>query len=90
MAAQDTGHRWPGTFQALSVSQVFVRANVRGQPMKPFYKDITVTRVFESPGQADGTATGPRTHHRVAWTEQSLVIESGSHSGPAPESAQWT
>ena len=34
--------------QALSVSQVLVRTNVRGEPMKPFYKDITVTRVLES------------------------------------------
>ncbi|MCA1563596.1 MAG: hypothetical protein LC804_26230 [Acidobacteria bacterium] len=93
--------------QALSVSQVLVRTNVRGEPMKPFYKDITVTRVLESgtrsetyqigimggtvAGQAaDGTATGPRTHHRVAWMEQSLVIESGSHTGPAPASGQWT
>jgi hypothetical protein len=92
--------------QELSVTQTLVRANLRGEPMKPFYRDISVTRVLESGRRsetyhigvvggtvhglaADGIATGPRTHHRVAWTEQSLVIESGSHTGSTPESGQW-
>ena len=30
--------------QALSVSQSIVRTNVRGEPMQPFFKDITATR----------------------------------------------
>ena len=90
---------------ALSVSQSLVRTNVRGEPMQPFFKDITVTRALASStrsetyqiglvggtvsGRADGGANGPRTHHRVAWEEQALVIESGSYTGPAPESGDW-
>jgi hypothetical protein len=34
--------------QMLSVIQTLVRTNVRGEPMSPFYKDISVTRVLES------------------------------------------
>src|SRR6476646_8696313 len=34
--------------QALSVRQALVRTNVRGEPMQPFFKDITVTRVLAS------------------------------------------
>jgi hypothetical protein len=91
--------------QALSVSQSLVRTNVRGEPMQPFFKDITVTRVlatstrsetFQIGGvggsvssRADGGFIGQRTHHRVAWEEQALVIESGSYTGPVPESGDW-
>jgi hypothetical protein len=32
--------------QALSISQTLVGTTVRGEPMKPFFKDITVTRTF--------------------------------------------
>lgn len=97
----------PDTPQSMSVSQTLVRTNVRGEPMDPFYRDITVTRAFESgtrsetypiggvggtaPGlSAGGIVTGPRTHYRVVWVEQSLVIQNGSHTGPQPESGQWT
>ena len=34
--------------QSMSVSQTLVRTNVRGEPMDPFYRDIKVTRAFES------------------------------------------
>jgi hypothetical protein len=91
--------------QTLSVSQSIMRTNVRGEPTKPFFKDITVTRALASgtrsdtyeigvvggtvSGRADGSVNGPRTHYRVVWEEQALVIESGSHTGPAPESGDW-
>ena len=90
--------------QTLSVSQSLVLTNVRGEPMTPAFKDITVTRVLATgtrsdtyqigvvggtfSGRADGSE-GPRTHHRVAWEEQALVIEIGSHTGPVPESGDW-
>ena len=90
--------------QALSVSQSLVRTTVRGEPMQPFFKDMTVTRALARStrsetyqigvvggtvsGRADG-ANDPRTHHRVAWEEQALVIESGSYTGPTPESGDW-
>ena len=92
--------------QALSVTQTVVRANVRGEPMTPFYKDLTVRRVFASGPQVEayvigtlsGTVAGQvggdlnrlRTHRRVAWEEQTLVIDSGSYTGAAPETGDWT
>ena len=91
--------------QTLSVSQSLVRTNVRGEAMKPFFTNITVTRSLASGtrsetyqigvvggtvfGRADGSVDGLRTHHRVAWEEQALVIESGSYTGPVPESGDW-
>src|SRR5580765_7958111 len=87
--------------QALSVRQALVRTNVRGEPMQPFFKDITVTRVLASStrsetyqigvvgGSVSVGSIGQRTHHRVAWEEQALVIESGSYTGPVPESGDW-
>ena len=91
--------------QTLSVSQSLVRTNVRGEPMKPFFKDIAVTRALTSGTRsetyqigvvggtvssgADGSVNGPRTHHGVVWEEQALVIVSGSYTGPAPESGDW-
>jgi hypothetical protein len=93
--------------KALSVRQSLVRTNVRGEPMTPFFKDITVARDLANgtrsetyqigiaggtvPGpRADGSADGPRTHHRVEWEERTLVIENGSYTGPTRESGQWT
>jgi hypothetical protein len=69
--------------------------------MQPFFKDITVTRVLATGtrsetyqiGGVGGSVSvgfiGPRTHHRVAWEEQALVIESGSYTGLNPESGDW-
>jgi hypothetical protein len=92
--------------KALSVRQSLVRTNVRGEPVKPFFKDMTVAREIANgtrsetyrigiaggtvPGlRADGSADGPRTHHRVEWEERRLVIENGSYTGPTRESGQW-
>ena len=90
--------------QTLSVSQSLVRTNVRGEPMNPFFKD-TVTRALATgtrsdtyhvgveggsvSGRVNGSVNAPQTHNRVAWDEQALVIESGSHSGPVPQSGVW-
>src|SRR5438128_636882 len=38
----------PDTPMALSVRQSLVSTNVRGEPMRPFFKDITIEREFES------------------------------------------
>jgi hypothetical protein len=38
----------PDTPRALSVRQVLVRTNVRGEPMKPFFKDIAIDREYET------------------------------------------
>ena len=100
----ESGASGTDTPLALSVSQSLARTDVHGEPMLPFFKDITVTRALASStrsetyqigvvggtvsGRADG-ANDPRTHHRVAWEEQALVIESGSYTGPTPESGDW-
>jgi hypothetical protein len=91
--------------QTLSVSQSLVRTNVRGESLKPFFKDITITRSTPSgtrsetyqigvvggtvSGGADGSVDRSRTHYRVAWEQQVLVIESSSYTGPVPESGDW-
>jgi hypothetical protein len=91
--------------KALSVRQSLVRTNVHGEPMKPFFKDITVARELANgtrsetyqidiaggtvPGRADGSPDGLRSHHRVEWEERTLVIENGSYTGPTRESGQW-
>ena len=38
----------PEAPRALTVRQSLVRANVRGEPMEPFFRDLTVERQFES------------------------------------------
>jgi len=80
--------------QGLSVSQSLVGTNVRGEAMKPFFKEITVTRALEGgprsetyqigvvggtvSGLADGAGNGTRTHHRVQGEDEALIIERGS------------
>lgn len=39
--------------RTLSVAQSMVRANVRGEPTEPFFKDITVTRALASDTRSD-------------------------------------
>ena len=116
LAAQDepdfTG-RWvlespsqpsPDIPAALSVRQSVVSKNVRGEPMKPFFRDITVVRELANRtssetyeigvvgGSLGGSVAGesPSRHFRVLWEKQVLVIESGSYTGSTPESGQWT
>ena len=90
----------------LSVRQTVVRTTVRGDPMEPFFRDITIEREFEtgtrsethligvqggtvSGVRADGSPTGPRTHHAVKWDGNALVFESGSYTGQHPETGTW-
>ena len=89
--------------RALSVTMSLVRRNVRGEPMNPFFKDITVVRELASGtssetyqigvvgGSLGGSVAGefPSRHYRVIWEKQILVIETGSYTGPTPESGQW-
>ena len=92
------------TPRSLSVRQVLVRTNVRGEPMPPFYKDIEITRALVDGsssrtyqiGVVGGTVfgrpggiEGPRTWHRVVWEGQALVFEHGRHTGTTPESGDW-
>jgi hypothetical protein len=91
---------------ALSVRQTLVRTTVRGDPMEPFFRDITIGRQFETGTQsethligvqggrvsgrrADGSLTGPTTHHAVTWDGNALVFESRSYTGQYPETGTW-
>jgi hypothetical protein len=39
--------------------------------------------------RADNRPTGPTTHHAVKWDGNALVFESGSYTGPQPETGTW-
>jgi hypothetical protein len=86
----------PDVPQTMSVSQVLVTTNVRGEPMRPFFKELTITRIIANGALSEthqigvvggsisgrvGGAEGPRTQHRVVWEGQSLVFELGTFTG---------
>ena len=48
----------PDAPRALSVRQELVRTNVRGEPMKPFFKSIAIDREFESSTRSETHAIG--------------------------------
>ena len=90
--------------RTLSVTMSIVRTNVRGEPMTPFFGRITVIRqlaygtssetyqIGVEGGSLGGAVGGvfPSRHYRVIWDQQTLVIETGNYTGPAPQSGQWT
>jgi hypothetical protein len=89
--------------ESLSVKQTLVERNVRGEPMKPFFKEITITRRSDSrvasetfqigavgggvPGSGAG---GVSTYHRVGWEDLALVIETATYTGLARETGNWS
>jgi hypothetical protein len=87
--------------RALSVRQSLVTTNVRGEPMRPFFKDITIERQVEGSTSAEtyqigvvggvvgGVGTGGR-HYAVKWDANVLVFENGSYTGQTPETGVWT
>jgi len=91
--------------RAISVSMSLVQTNVRGEPMTPYFKDISVVREFADSTSSDtyligfvGGVVGGRTtassdrlnsHYRVEWEDQALVIENGTYIGTTRESGQW-
>jgi len=99
------------TPRALTVRQSVATRTVRGEPMKPFFKDITIEREVGAGTHtethqvgigggticgvvsAGGTARAPdcgNEHHEVKWDANSLVFETGSYTGPRPETGVWT
>ena len=86
----------------ITVKQVLVRTNVRGVPVAPFFRQIVIARAGRTEsydiGAVGGSMSGIvggalsplRTHQRVAWEEQALVIESGSYTGGARETGDWS
>jgi hypothetical protein len=74
----------PDIPRALSIRQSLVRTNVRGEPVKPFFKDITVDREFES-----GTRTETFLISVVGGVVPGLR-EDGSPTGPQVHTAvKW-
>lgn len=89
----------------LVVRQTVTRTNVRGEPMTPYFKEISIEREFASvrrsethaigivSGSVSGTTAGPagpRTHHAVTWDANALVFEQGSYTGEAREAGVWS
>jgi hypothetical protein len=60
----------PETPRTLTVRQSLVRTNVRGEPMEPFFRDLTVERQFES-----------ATHSETYWIGTSGGSVGGSVTG---------
>ena len=89
------------TPRALSVRQSLVTTNVRGEPMRPFFKDITIEREVEGSTPAETYQIGvvggfvgglgtAGSHYAVEWDGNVLVFESGSYTGQRPETGVWT
>ena len=88
--------------QTMTVKQVLVRTNIRGEPIAPFYRQIVIAREGRTEtydigvisgsvsGVVDGSSSLRRTHRSVVWEEQALVIENGSYTGAARETGDWT
>lgn len=88
--------------RALAVTQSVSRTNIQGEPMMPFFTDITVTRTTQSGRRSEtsmigivgGTMSGssnstPHLHHRVVWEGESLVFETGSYTGGNLGTGVW-
>ena len=95
----------PDAPQTISVSQVLATTNVRGEPMRPFFKEVRITRVIANSTRSQtyqigvvggstsgrvGGAEGPRTQYRAVWEGQSLVFELGTYAGSSPRTGDWT
>jgi hypothetical protein len=89
------------TPRALSVRQSLVTTNVRGEPMRPFFKDVTIEREAQGSTRAETYQIGvvggvvgglgtARRHYAVKWDANVLVFESGSYTGQSPQTGAWT
>ena len=70
-------------FTILTVEQRF-KSEMRSQSYKIGIIGGTVSV------DRSGSGSGSRTHFSVTWDGDRLVIETGSHSGPTPESGRYT
>lgn len=83
---------------SLSITQTLSHTNVRGEPVKPHYKEITITRRSGAGTQTEtlqigvvggavpgepNTGGDVATCRRVAWEDDALVVESGRCNGVA-------
>ena len=63
--------------RALSIHQSIARTNIRGEPIRPFFKEVSVTRRFSSGPQSEGYLIGVR--------GGSYLIGVRGGSGPVPK-----
>ena len=91
--------------RAMTVRQILARTNVRGEPVTPFVKEISIAREFASErrdethtigigggfvsGVAGTSGPGPRGYFAVRWDGPALVFESGTYTGNARETGAW-
>jgi hypothetical protein len=90
--------------RVLVVRQTVARTNVRGEPIAPYFNEISIEREFASATPAEthaigivggfvsGTAAGsagPRSQHAVTWDGNALVFENGTYTGKLPETGVW-
>jgi hypothetical protein len=95
----------PDVASALTVRQASVRTTGDGDRTEPFrniavdrqFGSITRSETYLIgvlggfvPGiNADGSPNGPKGHLGITWEGHSLVFESGSYTGPDPETGLW-
>ncbi len=93
-----------GGRESLTVKQTVVQTNVRGEPMKPFFREIAITRrsddrvaseTFQIGGVGGGISSGSpagrvSTYRRVVWDDRALVFETAGYTGPARETGNWS
>lgn len=81
---------------ALAVVQRRMTTNVRGEPVPPFFREITISRIGAATSRTETFLIGvvggstpdpkatdaPRMGFSVAWEGQSLVFERNTYTGP--------
>jgi hypothetical protein len=84
---------------ALTVRQTITRTTKRGEPMPPWFSDLAVERHFKHGVESDtykirlvgGTMSGAgETRVAVTWDRASLIIRTGTYSGPLHEHGPYT
>jgi len=77
----------PGAPPRAFTEVTVVRGDARGSRTETFRVGVAGATI---PGWRRGEARGPVSHYRATWENSTLVIESGSYTGSARESGEWT
>lgn len=94
-----------GVPRAITFSPSVALTNALGEPITPFVREMTITRVSDEGlrsetyrvgvvgGRVGGVALGdapvPRSRWRVQWEDRALVIETGTASGSSADPREW-
>src|SRR5688572_26971849 len=80
----DSEQPGPETPRALSIRQSLVRTNVRGEPMTPYFSEISIEREFASATRAETHAIG------ILGGSVSGIVGSGKPARPrSHHSVKW-